>query len=759
MQIGRFFNFKKHKEVAPPQSSEVLSHSLIYSMSDFRRYNPDDLIGRKGVLIYKRMMTDEQVKAALRFRRNSVTARGWAFKFDDSETLSDEEMELRIDVLTKALTSMKGSFRSALNGIMSSMHNGFSLSEKTFKSFNFKGKPYWGIKAIRLKPFDTFYFNVEGTGELVSVSQDFDGTITEIDLDRMIHHVHNSEVDYYYGQSELREAYRSYFSKDVLIKLENIFLERSAGGFIWAQPKSGSSIGGSEETKLRNVLRSIMTSTSAIIPANHDLNIEMPKDTQAFDRAIQKHNRAISKALLMPTLIGLSDQNGSGSYSQSQTQLEGFLWMLDSEAEDLAETINEQLIKQLGDYNFGDDVYPKFYFKPLSKSALTQVTDIWTKLVEKKAVVPTETDEDYWRNLLELPEKGEPIQDNKPMDASPISGRVGEPKLKGNDSSNDDSTDTTPFQEPKKTEMSKIKNNDKLIFSKALKRVDFSQIDRSAGISEYQGIIHLSNIMQDILEWSANQVRAEYYNLLTTPNEVKKFKLKPEHKADLKKVSKRIIKNGWRIGMDNGKQELSKADSNRMSKVNFAALTEQAAKEYFENRAFTMAGKLSDDALAIIKNELMTGIKYSKTTEDVIDSIYTAFGKAGLISREVLEDLLGEALNIKSPTARLNTVVRTNLFEAMNEARFSLFTGDDVKGFVTKLEYSAILDSRTTDICKELDNKILLADASEWDKYRPPNHFNCRSLLVPVTVVDDVKIKPLSKKVKDGSIQPAQGFM
>jgi len=240
----------------------------------------------------------------------------------------------------------------------------------------------------------------------------------------------------------------------------------------------------------------------------------------------------------------------------------------------------------------------------------------------------------------------------------------------------------SPSQEPKK-EKAKM-SRDVLLFSRALKRVDFSQIDRSSGIAEYQGVVHLANVMQDIVEWSANEVRTEYYNLLTTPSEVKKFKFKPEFKSDLKKVSKRILTNGWRIGMDNGKQELAKADNKRMSKVSFAAFTEQAAKEYFEAKAFTMSGKLSDDALAIVKNELMVGIKYSKTTDDTIDSIYKAFGKAGLLSREVLEDMLAEALDIKNPTARLKTVVRTNLFEAMNEARFSLFTGDDVSDFVTK---------------------------------------------------------------------------
>jgi len=397
MQFGNFeFNFKKKADdvASPSTTSSIISESSLYTSSDFRKYNPDDLIGRQGYKVYKRMMNDEQIKAAVRFRRNSVTSRGWAFKFEDAEELSDEEKEKRINVLTKCLTSMKGNLRSSLNGIMSSMYHGFSLSEKTFKSFNYKGAPYWGVQSIRLKPFESFHFNTNPYGDLESITQLIGSEQNSINPDKMIHHVHNPEIDLYFGQSELREAYRAYYSKDVIIKLENIFLERSAGGFMWAQPKGDSSIssGSTAETKLKDVLKRIQTITSILLPKDVDLHVEMPKDTQAFDRAIMKHNKALSKALLMPSLLGLSEQGNVGSNAQSQTQLESFLWMLDSEAEDLAETINEQLVQDLGDFNFGDDVYPSFYFKPLSNAELEKTIENWSKLVEKNAVVLTDSD-------------------------------------------------------------------------------------------------------------------------------------------------------------------------------------------------------------------------------------------------------------------------------------------------------------------------------------------------------------------------------
>ena len=59
---------------------------------------------------------------------------------------------------------------------------------------------------------------------------------------------------------------------------------------------------------------------------------------------------------------------------------------------------------------------------------------------------------------------------------------------------------------------------------------------------------------------------------------------------------------------------------------------------------------------------------------------------------------------------------------------------DNMRG----MEYSAIMDSRTTEVCSGLDGKIFKMSDPQLDNLRPPNHYNCRSVLVPVTVFDDV---------------------
>lgn len=46
--------------------------------------------------------------------------------------------------------------------------------------------------------------------------------------------------------------------------------------------------------------------------------------------------------------------------------------------------------------------------------------------------------------------------------------------------------------------------------------------------------------------------------------------------------------------------------------------------------------------------------------------------------------------------------------------------------------YKAVMDSRTSDICRDLNGKIIpLADKMRLARYLPPQHANCRSVLIP----------------------------
>ena len=89
--------------------------------------------------------------------------------------------------------------------------------------------------------------------------------------------------------------------------------------------------------------------------------------------------------------------------------------------------------------------------------------------------------------------------------------------------------------------------------------------------------------------------------------------------------------------------------------------------------------------------------------------------------------LTGDDFNFR----RLEVIARTNSTTAFNQGRMEFFRQND--DFVKAVQYMAILDSRTTDICESRDGKIILIDdEATISENTPPLHYQCRSILSPV---------------------------
>lgn len=406
------------------------------------KYNPDDLLSRKGFDIYQRMMIDEQVKAVVRFKMAAVLSKGWELYYPDDSELPEEERAERIRVFEAGIRNMGGSFKTGLQSVLRAMWQGFSITEKEHCRYEYRGKTWIGLKALMARPFDTFYFETDDFGHVEELVQRVGGKPDRpVPLNRVVYLVHNADMDAHYGLSDLREAYRAYYSKDMIIRFQNIYLERLAGGAVFLEqgPESNIAVNSPEWLAIQQLLNNLSTSTGAMLPKGVKANVFHPAATSAFREAIEAYNLAIAKALLVPNLLGITETGQTGTYSQSQTQFEAFLWTLDEMGSGLEECISEQVFKELGRANFADGEGPRFRMKPMSDSQREALLKAWGELIKAGAVEASDTDEKHVRKLIEFPEKGEPITkpgvilgpDGKPVapqlgpDGKPLPPKVG----------------------------------------------------------------------------------------------------------------------------------------------------------------------------------------------------------------------------------------------------------------------------------------------------------------------------------------------
>lgn len=103
---------------------------------------------------------------------------------------------------------------------------------------------------------------------------------------------------------------------------------------------------------------------------------------------------------------------------------------------------------------------------------------------------------------------------------------------------------------------------------------------------------------------------------------------------------------------------------------------------------------------------------------------------------------------LKNNNTYNQTIAKTAAANTTNSARLKVFNKNNIK----KYQYVAILDKKTSKICKSLDGKVY--NVSDKKAPRPPQHYNCRSEIAPIInenyiFTEDDTFKEFSKTQKD----------
>jgi SPP1 gp7 family putative phage head morphogenesis protein len=708
-QIGKV----KAPEVKPkPRTGDIgVMSSSIYQGRDFTFYNPDDLLTNKGETIYKRMMRDDQVKAAIHFKKNAIISRDWYFdvEHDDETGEADAEQQKIADIFTEVIAQIKGAWSDTITEILSAINNGFSVCEKIYKPVLIDGKTYWGIEDIKLRPFETFNdggFVVDRHGNLKEIKQTLGGADDiVIPFDKVIHFVNQPDIDRYYGESDLRAAHRAWWSKDINIKFRNIHLERHAHGFVVARVEG--SLSDPQNTALEDALSNITLNTSLKVPSNVELDTIQPLSTQAYKEAIQQDNTAIARSVLVPNLLGLSEQGPHGSRSLGDTQFTGFLWVLNAIDSRLCETINDQIFRQLAIWNFGTEDFPKYRTEPLSDQEQLDLAKGWAELIKAGAVTKSDSDERHIRRQLGMPDKIE-SEDDEPMEVPDISDWINQ----------------QPDPEEVKREMAE---------KPWLNRVNFARIERQWTNADNGLSDKINAIMLDMgvsIEKQVQKIGGDRSWGNVAPAEAQSVSIPKKDTSALRKTLRVELTGYFNDAYDGASRELPQRKFRRIG----IGMDKTQSEKFINSRMMQLTGIIEQKVLDIVALSLQNAITYDKSLTDTIAALFDDL-KEYIPDKQWIEETAKRAGHwraINKP-ARIENIVRTETGKAINMGRQALFSDPQLKGFVQAYEYSAILDDSTTDICEHLNGKIL----RDFGHYMPPNHYQCRSLLIPVTQLDE----------------------
>lgn len=160
---------------------------------------------------------------------------------------------------------------------------------------------------------------------------------------------------------------------------------------------------------------------------------------------------------------------------------------------------------------------------------------------------------------------------------------------------------------------------------------------------------------------------------------------------------------------DNFKTKFEEAINHLKSMVPLKKEEFNKLSAHLKYRAFTIAKVSSEDLINKVKQIYTKTLEEGKTKAQTLQEVH-----------KILPNLTAN---------HLSTHYNNNVMIAYNAGRIRHFK--DSKA-VQYLMYNAILDGHTTNLCRKLHGIVKPKDDPFWDKFYPPNHHNCRSVVYPV---------------------------
>lgn len=142
-------------------------------------------------------------------------------------------------------------------------------------------------------------------------------------------------------------------------------------------------------------------------------------------------------------------------------------------------------------------------------------------------------------------------------------------------------------------------------------------------------------------------------------------------------------------------------------------------------------GLLPVDAIEWAKRRVVLLGRWQRALDTAINAIIVQALETGATNKQLMATLKQVLPTFTKP--RLEVIARTETASAYNNGRIQYFRKSQ---FVEAVQFTAILDARTTKICRKRDGLVMKLTDDRLATNTPPLHFNCRSVLIPVDRFD-----------------------
>ena len=368
-------------------------------------FNPE-LSGKAGIRTWETMRRVEpQINSTLLMMELPIRSAEWKIA---PGTSSPEDVEIASFVETCLFHTLRRPWDDVLRHALLHLTYGFMLFEQTFRNEN--GRTVLNDLAPRLPRTVHRWWTDPKTNDLTGIQQWVwkNNTYEFIDIptDVLIHLAHRQEGQNYEGISVLRTAYKPYWYKQNLERIQSVGFERQHVGIPKIIMPEGFTKNDLEMAeKIGRNMRSHETAFITV-PPTWDVDWLKASSGEKKGGSIQDTlyylDRQIQQNVLAQFMsLGTTDV---GSYALSNDQSRVFLMSLQATARYIANTINKNTVTRLVNYNYQNvAIYPELIIQKIHAYNFMDLTTAIANLVGSGVLPVTLEMEDFLYDILGIP--------------------------------------------------------------------------------------------------------------------------------------------------------------------------------------------------------------------------------------------------------------------------------------------------------------------------------------------------------------------
>ena len=365
---NQLFNRKSIRSTVGSAAKKAKGYISLFNRTD----NENRVDYKTGLSILR----DTQVSTGFDILKYLLSSKKWIL------TNREEDSEV-YDFIYDMLTNMDTEINTVVKQMTSAIMWGYNVHELIF-DVNSDGKVIIkNIVPIHIKTLQKNPFNYdENTGELVSIHQTVDKYDIEIPEYKCLIYSFGSLYDEKEGKGLLYDFLPVVEDKENLMNWLMTFAERNGSPTLWGKADNEIS-----RDQMLNAFDDLSDGTLGMtVGPNEEVGIlESSHNGEIFFNALQYKDNQIFRRMFIGNLL-MGDNSQTGTYAQSQTQLEFGQLVFDGILEESANSLQQKL-DFVTELNFGPDrKAPLFSFDKFTSGDMEKLFNIIKPLMDNGTI-------------------------------------------------------------------------------------------------------------------------------------------------------------------------------------------------------------------------------------------------------------------------------------------------------------------------------------------------------------------------------------